>query len=223
MSLQELRKTVESCESCVRLRNWCQSVPGTNLNYDAEDYWKRPVFGFGDSNAELLVLGLAPGAHGANRTGIPFTGDSAGNWLHDALFRHGFSNQQSVTEKLDKLKLSNVYITNVVKCAPPENKPNTDEYNRCLPYLNDELEELSKVKVILTLGEKAFKQLLKVYRLNKWGPVSGGTKFEHGRIYNFNRGPTIIASYHCSRYNTNTGRLTKESWLKIFERVKGLL
>jgi uracil-DNA glycosylase len=200
---------IVACQRCPRLIEWCQAQEGKNPIYKKEKYWAKPVPGIGDPNGRLLIVGLAPGAHGANRTGIPFSGDTAGEFLFNALGRHGFYSEKSLTD---------VYITNAVKCAPPDNRPTSDEFNKCKDFLIKEIEDLQKIKVILAFGEKAFDQVKKVFRIPK-----SKTKFAHGVVHEEKNMPIIIGSYHTSKYNIDTKRMSVEKIDEIFTKVKSHL
>ncbi len=184
------------------------------------DYWGKPVPGFGDPQASLLIIGLAPAAHGANRTGRMFTGDSSGQWLVKALYETGLANQPYTVSKDDGLKLKSVYVTAVVRCAPPKNRPTSEEIDNCSEYLSEELRILKKVKVVLTLGRIAFESYLKLVN----GREMHRLRFGHGKVYRLSHGsPTLVASYHPSRQNTQTGRLTWRMWMKVFRKVRSLV
>lgn len=180
------------------------------------DYWGKPVPGFGDPNAEVLIIGLAPAAHGANRTGRMFTGDSSGDWLYKALYETGFANQPESYSIEDGLKLKNVYITAIGRCAPPQNKPTSEEIKNCSPYLESEIELLKNVKVILCLGGLSFNRFCKLHQLK-------GLKFSHQGSYPLDNGKVLVSSYHPSRQNTNTGKLKWEDWLRVFVAVRKLI
>ena len=183
--------------------------------YSNEEYWAKPVTGFGDTDAKLLIIGLAPGAHGANRTGRLFTGDHSGQWLMKALYEIGFSNNPSSISAKDGLILKNVFITSCVRCAPPSNKPLNSELVNCSNYLVKELEILKKVKVVITLGHIAFQTYCKINDLNK-------LQFYHLARYRIND-KHLIASYHPSRQNTNTKKLTWPMWISVFDVAKAIL
>lgn len=223
IELQELTERIVRCEACLRLREWCAEVSKVKKPKYAEfDYWGKPVPGFGDPNARLLVIGLAPGAHGANRTGRVFTGDGSGDWLFDALYHFGFANQPSAKHKGDGLQLKDVYVTNIVRCAPPQNRPNKDEIKVCRPYLSEELAILKNTSVVLTLGKIAFDNYK--YLLRDQGLPVEGLEFRHGAIYTRDEGqPHLAVSYHPSRQNTQTGKLKREAWYQVFEKIKDLL
>ena len=183
--------------------------------YSNEDYWAKPVTGFGDTDANLLIIGLAPGAHGANRTGRLFTGDHSGQWLMKALYEIGFSNNPSSISAKDGLILKNVFITSCLRCAPPSNKPVNSELVNCSNYLVKELEVLKKVKVVITLGHIAFQTYCKINNLKK-------LQFYHLAKYRIND-KHLIVSYHPSRHNTNTQKLTWPMWIKVFDVAKTIL
>lgn len=183
--------------------------------YSNEEYWAKPVTGFGDTHAKLLIIGLAPGAHGANRTGRLFTGDHSGQWLMKALYEIGFSNNPSSISVKDGLILENVFITSCLRCAPPSNKPLNSELVNCSNYLVKELEVLKKVKVVITLGHIAFQTYCKINDLKK-------LQFYHLAKYRIND-KHLIVSYHPSRQNTNTQKLTWPMWISVFDLAKTIL
>lgn len=220
-----LRKEIAACKKCERLVTYCQTFDGLqNPKYPGFEYWAKPVPGFGDLLARLLIIGLAPGAHGANRTGRPFTGDGAGDVLYKALFEHGFANRDTVDDLNDGLQLDDVYITNAVKCVPPQNRPIGSEKQNCLPWLEAELPMLKNLSVVLAMGKDAFdsylrllKQQGKIEKLNTY-------KFGHAVVYEMPDSPHyLVSTYHFSRYNINTGVLTVEMIDKLFKQVKKLL
>lgn len=180
------------------------------------DYWGKPVPGFGDPNAEVHIVGLAPAAHGANRTGRMFTGDSSGDWLYRALHETGFANQSASTGKDDGLQLKNIFISAVCRCAPPENKPLPAEIENCSVFLEKEMAALQNVHVILCLGHLAFSRYCKLHALK-------GLAFSHGKKHRLNNGKILISSYHPSRQNTNTGKLKWQDWLKVFEDARSIV
>ena len=201
---------------CKRLVRYIRLVGKNKIRrYSNEEYWAKPVTGFGDTDAKLLIIGLAPGAHGANRTGRLFTGDHSGQWLMKALYEIGFSNNPSSISAKDGLILKNVFITSCVRCAPPSNKPLNSELVNCSDYLVKELEILKKVKVVITLGHIAFQTYCKINDLDK-------LQFYHLAKYRIND-KHLIVSYHPSRQNTNTYRLTWEMWLDVFKLTKSIL
>lgn len=222
-SLVRLSREIESCELCPRLRQWCREVARTKRRaYRECEYWGRPVTGFGDAKARLLVIGLAPGAHGANRTGRVFTGDASGDWLYRAMHEAGFANQAESVERGDGLELIDAWVTASVRCAPPENKPTGDEVLRCRQYLEREIGLLRQVKVVVALGRLAFDNYLALLRSQ--GHAVGRHEFAHCKVHELGEGlPALISSYHPSRQNTQTGRLTREMLGSVFERARQLL
>lgn len=186
-------------------------------------YWGRPIPGFGDPEARLFVVGLAPAAHGGNRTGRVFTGDRSGDWLYEALHRFGFANQPESTHKGDGLALADCYIAAAVRCAPPGNKPTPDEFEACRPYLVEELRLLTRLHVVVALGKIAFDQYLKTCR-ETGRPVSFPLpRFGHGVRYSLPWGVTLIGSYHPSQQNTFTGKLTRPMFHSVFEQARACL
>jgi len=201
---------------CKRLVSYTRLVGKNKVRrYSNEEYWAKPVTGFGDTDAKLLIIGLAPGAHGANRTGRLFTGDHSGQWLMKALYEIDFSNNASSISAKDGLILKNVFITSCVRCAPPSNKPLNSELVNCSNYLVKELEILKKVKVVITLGRIAFQTYCKINDLKK-------LQFYHLAKYRIN-GKHLIVSYHPSRQNTNTQKLTWPMWINVFDLAKTIL
>jgi uracil-DNA glycosylase family 4 len=192
--------------------------------FQRDTYWGKPVPGFGDPAARLLVVGLAPAAHGGNRTGRVFTGDSSGDWLYEALHRFGFANQPRSVGWDDGLVLTDCYVTAAARCAPPANKPAPEELERCRSYLSAELQLLSRVAVVVTLGRIAHEAYLKAAGQRGGGGRSGGrtAPFGHGRLVTLPTGVHLVSSYHPSRQNTNTGRLTREMWHQIFALARDL-
>lgn len=222
MSIQKLEREIIGCQRCPRLREWCKKVEGTRKMLQ-DPYWKKPVPGFGDRNGRLLIVGLAPGAHGANRTGRVFTGDAAGDFLFKALHRHGFANQSHSVSRNDSLELRDVFITNAVKCAPPKNQPTAVEFQACEPFLKNEMALLPNLKVILALGGKAFDRVKMV--LKGCDADVRGTKFGHGVHYHIGDDdfPILWGSYHTSLININTNRLTAKMMDGVLENVKHAL
>lgn len=220
-----LHEQIAACQACPRLVAYCNTFADVeNSKYPGFEYWAKPVSGFGDPNAELLIIGLAPGAHGANRTGRPFTGDGAGEVLYRALHKHGFANRDTVVDRDDGLKLCNVYITNAVKCVPPQNRPNGAEKSNCLPWLTKELPLLPKLKLVLAMGKDAFDSYLRLLKAQGIVEKLKDYKFGHEANYNFDEGlPGLMATYHFSRYNINTGVLTEEMIDRLFEKVGDVL
>ena len=215
--LARLEKDVVACRSCPRLVEWREQIGREKrAAYRDEDYWARPVPGFGDPAAHLLVVGLAPAAHGANRTGRMFTGDRSGDWLYRALFRAGYASQPESTGLDDGLELDGAWITSPVKCAPPANKPTTGERDACRPFLARELAVLTRVKVIVVLG--GFGYQVACQELG----VSPRPKFGHGVEVPLDGDRTLLCSFHVSQQNTFTGRLTEEMLDSVFTRARTL-
>ncbi len=220
---KELEEEIVRCRKCPRLVAWREEVARTKRRaYRDWTYWGRPVPGFGDRNARVLIVGLAPGAHGANRTGRMFTGDGSGNFLYPALYRAGFANQPTASHRGDGLELRDVFITAVVRCVPPKNKPTAQEIATCLPYMGREMDLLPRLRVIVALGRIAFDGTLRLLRQR--GHEIPRLSFAHGRVYELGEGlPYLVASYHPSRQNTQTGRLTQEMFDRVWQTVRALL
>lgn len=207
-----------SCRKCARLVAWREEVARTKRKaYRDHDYWGKPVPGFGDPKARVFVVGLAPGAHGSNRTGRQFTGDASGNFLYPALYRAGFANQPESTARNDGMVLTDLYIAAVCRCAPPDNKPLPEEISNCQPYLVREL-ELIQPRVIVALGRIAFESVLRIHSLR-----SSDMIFGHGVSAQLPNGTWLICSYHPSQQNTQTGKLTTEMFDNIWQKARNLL
>lgn len=216
VTINSINREIIDCVRCKRLVSYTRLVGKNKVRrYSNEEYWAKPVTGFGDTDAKLLIIGLAPGAHGANRTGRLFTGDHSGQWLMKALYEIGFSNNPSSMSAKDGLILKNVFITSCVRCAPPSNKPLNSELANCSNYLVRELEVLKKVKVVITLGHIAFQTYCKINDLKK-------LQFYHLAKYRIND-KHLIVSYHPSRQNTNTQKLTWPMWINVFDLAKTIL
>jgi len=223
-SLAAVNHSIVSCTRCPRLRAYCRRVArDKKREFRDWQYWGKPVPGFGDRDARLLVVGLAPAAHGANRTGRMFTGDSSGSWLYAVLHRHGFANQPQSLSRDDGLQLTDCYITAAARCAPPGNKPSRVELDRCRPYLAAELRLLRRVRVVVTLGRIAHEGFLEA--AGWWERLAPRARpaFAHGAVSTLPDGCIVIASYHPSRQNTNTGKLTRTMWNAVFRRAKAAL
>ena len=216
---RELAERIVHCDRCPRLRAYCEEVARTKRRaYMAWTYWGRPLPGFGDPHAALLIIGLAPAAHGGNRTGRMFTGNGSGDWLIRALYEVGLANRPISVCREDGLELKSTYITAVVRCAPPGNKPLREEIENCSEYLSEELRLLDDVRVVLTLGRVAFNTYLQL------APGSGRPVFKHGAMYGSGCGqPYLVASYHPSRQNTLTGKLKWKDWMDIFTRIRSMM
>ena len=213
-ALRELEREIVSCRRCPRLVQWREEVARVKrASFASEDYWGRPITGFGDPAARLLVLGLAPAAHGGNRTGRIFTGDRSGDWLFGALYRAGYANQPESVSRDDGLRLSDCFVTAAVRCAPPANRPLPAERDNCLPYLERELALLSRVRVIVCLGGFAWDVALRAL-----GPIRPKPRFGHGVAADVAT-YTLLGCYHPSQQNTFTGRLTEAMLDDIFSRT----
>jgi len=218
--LVQLNAEIMVCRKCPRLVAYREQIAREKRRaYLAWDYWGKPVPGFGDPNARVLIMGLAPGAHGSNRTGRPFTGDASGNFMYPVLFETGFANQPNATDRNDGLKLRDLYITAAARCAPPDNKPLPEELTNCSPYLDRELEGLKKLKVIVALGKIGFDAYLNYLKRQGLLKSRAGVQFAHGAQYQLPNGKTLLASYHPSNQNTQTGKLTRDMFLAIFKRA----
>lgn len=229
-TLTTLHQAICSCNQCPRLREYCQKIASTRRRaYLSETYWGKPIPGFGDPEAELLIVGLAPGAHGANRTGRIFTGDRSGEWLYRALFKAGFSNQPESKGLQDGLSLKNTYITCIVKCAPPDNRPTPLEQVQCSRFLKQELAFLKQIRVRIALGQYAYDHLWRELRPNQKQP-----KFKHGLQISLhdednksneknNNKQWLLLSYHPSQQNTFTGRLTEPMFDSVFQMARDLI
>lgn len=222
--IKRIEKDVVNCEKCTRLREYCQRVADEKRRaYRDWTYWGKPVPAFGDSNASVLVVGLAPAAHGANRTGRMFTGDRSGDFLCDVLHATGFASQPRAIAPGDGLVLRDIYITAAARCAPPANKPTAEEFARCRDYLRREWEAMSQLRVVIALGQLALGQLLHLGREAGWVQRRADFRFGHGAEYPIKQlGRTLLCSYHPSQQNTQTGRLTRPMLVDVFERAREL-
>jgi uracil-DNA glycosylase len=221
--LKVLNSQVIACTRCPRLVEYRERIAREKRRaYLDHEYWGKPVPGFGDPDARVLVLGLAPGAHGSNRTGRPFTGDASGNFMYPVLHETGFANQATATDRNDGLVLHDLYITAAARCAPPDNKPLPDELANCAPFLERELEGLKDLRVIVALGRIGFEAYLNYLIRKRVIAKKREYEFRHGAEYPMPDGRVLLATYHPSNQNTNTGKLTKEMFLKIFKRAREL-
>jgi uracil-DNA glycosylase family 4 len=234
---ESLGERIISCRKCPRLVSWREEVARRKRRaYLDFEYWGKPVPGFGDFSARVLVVGLAPGAHGANRTGRMFTGDGSGEFLFRALYKAGFANQAESMDVSDGLEAADLYISAICRCAPPGNKPTPEEIDNCSPYLEQEIRLLPRLEAIVALGRLAFTHTLQIYR--KFGHslqrVESGyhpkiqtvsrLHFVHGAVYPLGEDlPQLIASYHPSRQNTQTGRLTEAMFDSVWETARAIL
>lgn len=215
--LAELHDEVVDCRRCARLVTWREEAAREKrASYRDHEYWGRGVPGFGDPGARVLVLGLAPAAHGANRTGRIFTGDRSGDWLYRAMHRVGFANQPTSTHRGDGLKLKGAWVTSAVKCAPPDNKPLPDERDACRSFLRREIDALTKLRVVVCLGAFAYEAACAEFA------VKPRPKFGHGAEATSPSGVVLVCSFHPSQQNTFTGRLTEEMFDAVFARVAEL-
>jgi uracil-DNA glycosylase len=216
-----LNQEVVECVRCPRLVEYRQQIAREKRRaYREWDYWGKPVPGFGDPHARVLILGLAPGAHGSNRTGRPFTGDASGKFMYPVLYDTGFANQTTATDRNDGLELKSLYITSAVRCAPPDNKPLPSELANCSEYLDRELEGLKEVKVVVALGKIGFEAYLNYLKRQGMLKTRQPYLFKHGVSYQMPNGRTLLASYHPSNQNTQTGKLTREMFVTIFETAR---
>jgi uracil-DNA glycosylase family 4 len=224
--LKDVHSAIVSCELCPRLRTYCQRIAREKRRaFRGDTYWAKPVPGFGDPGARVLIVGLAPAAHGANRTGRVFTGDGvggSGDFLMAALHRAGFASISTSQRPDDGLTLRDAFITAAVRCAPPDNKPTPEEIGRCLPHLDAELGALPRVVVVVALGKIAFDAYLSLLA-HRGLPVRPRPKFGHCVAHRLPNGQTLFGCYHPSRQNTNTGKLTAGMMDRVFNKVRGVL
>ena len=223
-NVQELNQTIIACRKCPRLVRWREaSAKKPPRRYIGQTYWGKPLPGFGDPAARLLIVGLAPAAHGGNRTGRMFTGDRSGDWLYGALHAAGFANQTNSDHRDDGLRLDDCYITAAVHCAPPDNKPALSEFKRCRPYLVQELKLFGDIKVVIVLGKIAFDAFLTAYQEKGGALPKPRPKFGHGVSFDLAGGPRLLCSYHPSQQNTFTGKLTRPMFQDVFDQAKAAL
>ncbi len=221
--LEVLNAKIVACNRCDRLRAHSTEVARVRRRAYADwEYWGRPVPSFGDPAARVLALGLAPGAHGSNRTGRPFTGDGSGDFLFPVLHEAGFASQPHATSRDDGMRLTDLWISAVVRCAPPDNKPTNEEQRNCAPWLDEEMRLLRNLRVVVCLGRIAFDGLFS--HAQRTGIITSrvGYTFGHGAEYTLPNGVQVIASFHPSLQNTNTGRLTRPMFLAVFQRARDL-
>ena len=221
IKFKKLNKTIVNCKKCPRLINYIKKISSEkrkqNIN---ETYWGKPVTGFGDRNAKLLILGLAPAAHGGTRTGRPFTGDKSSDFLFKCLFKTKISNLPYSLNLQDGLRLKSTYITNILKCVPPGDKPMIEELNNCSEYFKSEISNLKNLNTIVTLGKVAFDNCIKFYKKNYKFPKK--LKFEHGKIHLLPNNVKLISCYHPSPRNVNTKIISEAMMLKLFKKAKKL-
>jgi len=221
-SMPALNRRIVACRACPRLIEHCRHIAeGKRRAFADWDYWGRPVPNFGDPRADLLIVGLAPAAHGANRTGRMFTGDRSGDWLFRALYRAGFANQSSATSRDDGLELTNCLITAACHCAPPDNKPTREEFDNCAHWLTETI-DICRPRVLLALGQLGWRAVIREAKERGWyrGAIP---KFGHGAAVDLQGGRVLLGSYHPSQQNTFTGRLTEEMLDQVFQAARGLL
>src|SRR5438309_2648355 len=221
--LRVLNDEIVACRKCPRLVKYREKIASEKRRaYREWDYWGKPVPGFGDPLARVLIMGLAPGAHGSNRTGRPFTGDASGKFMYPVLYETGFANQPTATDRDDGLKLKDLFITAAVRCAPPDNKPLPTELAACSTFLDRELAGLEKVKVVVALGKIGFDAYLNYMKRRGLLTSKKDYVFRHGASYELADGKVLLASYHPSNQNTQTGKLTREMFVEIFKRAAEL-
>lgn len=215
-TIGSLNKKIVNCKECPRLSIYIRNIAKTKVRrFKDEKYYGKPLSGFGDVNAQLLIVGLAPAAHGGNRTGRMFTGDSSGDWLVKVMHKHGFASIPTSQNKDDGLILKNAYVTAAVRCAPPQNKPTRGEINNCFAFLDQEKEILKNVTAVLCLGKIAYDAACKLYKIKP-------EKFGHNKLFEYDE-IKVLTSYHPSKQNTQTGRLTWKQWSAVFAKAKRLL
>jgi uracil-DNA glycosylase family 4 len=221
-ALTLLQQTISDCTRCPRLTIYRQDIARAKVKRFRDwKYWGRPVSGFGDAQARLFVIGLAPAAHGGNRTGRVFTGDRSGDWLYEALHAFGFANQPTSIHREDGLRLKDCYVAAAVRCAPPANKPTKEEFEMCRPYLQEELRLLRRVKVVVALGKIAFDEYLRTCQALGIQLPYPRPKFSHKAEYALPWGVTLLGSYHPSQQNTFTGTLTRTMFHEVFKKARG--
>lgn len=229
-TLDTLNQDIISCRKCPRLVEWRENIARTKKRAFIDcEYWGKPVPGFGDITGRVLILGLAPGAHGSNRTGRMFTGDASGNFLYPALYSVGFANQPEAFSSVDGMKLKDVFISAVCRCAPPNNKPTKGEITNCQEYLEREIALMKNLAGIVALGKIAFDSSFGLIKREYCVKAENQPKFGHGRLYfsnchhSYSSSPWLLTSYHPSRQNTQTGRLTPQMFQEIWEEVRRFL
>ena len=222
IKFKKLNKTIIKCKKCPRLVNFIKKISTEKRKQNKnENYWGKPVTGFGDTNAKLLILGLAPAAHGGTRTGRAFTGDKSGEFLFKCLHKAKISNQSHSENLKDGLELNSTYITNILKCVPPEDKPQNKELKNCANYFNDEITNLKNLKVIITLGKVAFSNCIKFYKKNY--STSKKIEFKHGEKIDLPDGKILIPSYHPSPRNVNTKVINTKMMTRLFTKAKKIV
>ena len=222
-SFEILNSDLITCRRCPRIVAWREEVAQTKRKaYQDQTYWGKPVPGFGDPDAKIMIVGLAPGAHGSNRTGRMFTGDASGDFMYPALFRAGFANQPTADHIGDGLMLKDIFITAICRCVPPKNRPHVAEIKNCLPWMEAEINLLKNLQGFVALGRIAFDGIKRMYKMQNIELPN--MDFGHNNFYELGRGlPWLLSSYHPSQQNTLTGRLTEEMFDTIWERAQELL
>ena len=216
-----LNNEVVACRRCPRLVTYREEVARVKRRaYLSCDYWGKPVPGFGDPRARVLIMGLAPGAHGSNRTGRPFTGDASGNFMYPVLYETGFASQPTAIDRNDGMQLKDLYITAAVRCAPPDNKPLPQELAACSSFLDRELAGLTDVRVVVALGKIGFDAYLNYVKRQGTLASKKAFVFQHGAKYRMPDGKVLLASYHPSNQNTQTGKLTRKMFVEIFQEAE---
>jgi uracil-DNA glycosylase len=223
-SLAILNARIIACEACPRLRAYCEEIARVKRRQWRDwSYWGKPVPAFGDPKARVLVLGLAPGAHGSNRTGRPFTGDGSGDFMYPVLYEAGFASQPKAVSRDDGMKLTDMLITAALRCAPPGNKPAPDELRNCAHWLDEEIALLKRLRVVVCLGKIGFDAYIAHLIRTSVLKSRAGYVFAHGAEYALPNGLHLLGTYHPSLQNTNTGKLTKAMFLEIFRRARALM
>ena len=223
-TLALLNQEITACTRCPRLVEYCQKIGREKrLAYREWDYWAKPVPGFGDPHARMLILGLAPGAHGSNRTGRPFTGDGSGHFLYRVLHNAGFASQPTSLQRDDGMQLHDAYITAAVHCAPPANKPSPEEIANCSRHLDREIAALKGLRLMVVLGKIAFDAYLNHLKRRGLLKTKAEFVFAHGATYRMPDGKTLLCAFHPSLQNTNTGKLTEKMLLDVFKKAKKLI
>ena len=219
IKFKKLNKTIIKCKKCPRLVKFVKKISTEKRKQNiSENYWGKPLTGFGEFNSKLMILGLAPAAHGGTRTGRAFTGDKSGDFLFKCLYETGFANQPISKSLDDGLKIKSTYITNILKCVPPGDKPLNEELENCSIYLNSEIKNLEKLKIILTLGKLAFDNCIKFYKKNY--KFDGKVIFKHGKKYYLPDGKILFSSYHPSPRNVNTKLISEKMIVNFFKKIK---
>ena len=224
LPLVQLNQEIIACKRCPRLISYCQKIGREKRRaYLHWEYWAKPVPGFGDPDGRVLILGLAPGAHGSNRTGRPFTGDGSGYFMYPVLHKAGFASQPTATHRDDGLSLKDAYITAAVRCAPPQNKPTPKEIANCSIFLDREMQVLKNVRIVVALGRIGFEAYLNYLKRRGLLLTKAGIEFAHGAHYQMPDGRILLCSYHPSQQNTQTGKLTEKMFLEVFRKARRLL